>query len=289
MCTGYTYGTTREVMLAIDNSGSMGLSGAAAVASPVIQAIAKVDPRCPRWGAMGYASQENSGGPVSGPPTWVQDWSPLRPIRRGRANATGVLFDFSWPEGVGENPGFLMLKAGELWDVPADELVTLTQPTGSMDRVGNIPGWGGRELHAGPPRRILLMVGDESSGIGAADSDTNNEIIANLQAAEITVLAVNCWPANPDGLNRASLDTANGMTAICEATGGEIIQDAMDRLFNFGAPKLDENGDPVLDNWGNPILEIQAKPQAEIDAFIDEIADMIRRHKWRDTGYPYIA
>jgi hypothetical protein len=77
------------------------------------------------------------------------------------------------------------------------------------------------------------------------------------------------------------------MTAICEATGGEIIQDGMDHLFTFGVPKLDENGDRVLDNWGNPILEIQAKPQAEVDAFIDEIADIIRRHKWRDTGYPF--
>lgn len=271
MCTGYTYGTTREVMLAIDDSGSMGLGGGASVPPYVVQAIGMVDPRCPKWATIGYRSLANAGFPPPPPPFWPDEWL-LRPFRRGRTHAQSMLQDFSYTEGYGENPGVLMLKAGDLWAVPTDEQIEVRMPTGGEDRVGKAWGWGGRELHNGPPRRIMLIVGDEGSGIGNAGSEMNDAIIASLQAAEITVLAVNTWPQGG-----ASLDNG-GMTAICEATGGEIIQDAMNSLFVET---------PGFDEFGEPIIIWEPRSQAERDEFVEDVADMIRRHKWRDVGYPF--
>lgn len=70
------------------------------------------------------------------------------------------------------------------------------------------------------------------------------------------------------------------MTAICEATGGEIIQDAINSLF------IPTDGE---DEFGNPITIWAARSQEEHADFVTDVADMIRRHNWRNVRYPFVV
>jgi hypothetical protein len=274
MCNGYTYGTTREAMLLVDNSGSMGLTGASGVVPFVLRAMNRVDPRCPRWGMAGYRSS-----PVGFPAHHFV--TPLEPFRRGRSSLSTGASGLDFEEGWNENPAATLLRAADVWELPTDEFVEYDNSGTSEPLIDHWFGWGGRELHSGPPRRVIVMVGDEGTGFS---EDSRDLIIPKLQEAEITVIAFSIWKAPHYCLNDGGI-----IAEICEATGGAIIEDLMNLLYDAHTAVLDAHGDPVLDENDEPVYVWGKRSDEEQDDVVERMAQTVRRAKWRDVGYPFVV